>query len=148
MPQFMPISLRIGPFTTTIADGRARGRAARRHLRGRERENDREIFRPGARHHRVHRHLLDGVFPGDAEFGRLHAADDLVRLAAGARQHLGDALLGRQHDRQLVGPVVVEELALQIVFGVGLDQPRRGALERRVHVPTSLAVQRGGERLR
>ena len=37
----------------------------------------------------------------------------------------GDALLGRQHDRQLVGPAVVEELALEVFFGVGLDETRR-----------------------
>ena len=40
-----------------------------------------------------------------------------------------DALLGRQHDRQPVSPVVLEELPLQAFFGVGLEETRRGALE-------------------
>ena len=109
--------------------GRARGRAARRHLGSRERQNDREVFRLGAGHDGVHRHLLDRVFPGGAELGRLHAADDLVRLAASVREHRAHALLRRRDDRQPVGPVVVEKELLQALFGVRLDEPRRRALE-------------------
>ncbi len=109
---------------------RARGRAARRDLRGRNRQDDREILRLRARHHGVHRHLLDRVLPGRAKLGHLHLADDLVGFAAGMRQHGRDALLRRQDDGKPVGPVVLEELALQIVFGIRLDQARRGALER------------------
>ncbi len=55
--------------------------------------------------------------------------DDLIRLAAGVGQHLLHALLGRKHDRQEVGPAVVVELALEVFFGVGLDETRRGTLE-------------------
>ena len=40
-----------------------------------------------------------------------------------------DALFGRQHDGQHVGPVVVEEQLVQIGLGLRLDQPRRGPLE-------------------
>ena len=47
-----------------------------------EREDDREIFRPRARHHGVHGHFLDGEFPEFAEGGRPQPADDLVGLVA------------------------------------------------------------------
>src|SRR5919109_151245 len=40
------------------------------------------------------------------------------------------AFLGRQHDRQHVRPPVVEEQTMQVVLGVGLDEPGRGAVER------------------
>ncbi len=64
------------------------------------------------------------------------------------RQHRGDALLGRQHDRQLVGPVVLEELALQIVLGIG--STRRGVVRSNVVAPADigLAVQRAWSDLR
>ena len=56
-------------------------------------------------------------------------ADHLVRRMAGALEHRGDALFRRQDDREVVGPVVLEEQLLEIVFGVGRDQARRRALE-------------------
>ena len=124
MPQFMLISRRIGPLTTDHRRRRTRRRRTRRQARGRERKNDREIFRPRARHHRVDRDLLDGEFPLAAIGGRLHVADHLVRRVAGAGEHLGDALFRRQHDRQRVGPVIFQKQPVQILFGVGREQAR------------------------
>ena len=141
MPEFMSISWRIGPLTTTIAEAEldVEPRADTCEAASARMTGKYSGRAPG--HHGVHRHLLDRVFPGHAKFGRLHAADDLVRLAAGLRQHRGDALLGRQDDRQPVGPVVLEKLLLQVVFGVGLDQPRRRALECAHAQPFSTVVR-------
>ncbi len=98
-------------------------------------QDHREIFGPGARHHRVHRHLLDGVFPVFAELGRAHAAHHLVGLAMRALEHRRDALLGRQHDRQKIGPVILEEKLCEIFLRVGRKKARRRALERQaLHV--------------
>ena len=81
----MPISLRIGPFTTTIAE-------AELEVLPRAETCEAAIARmtgkysgraPG--HDGVHRDLLDRVFPGHAELGRLHVADDLVGRVAGVR---------------------------------------------------------------
>jgi hypothetical protein len=43
-------------------------------------------------------------------------------------EHGGDPFLGRQNDRQEVGPVLDEQL-LEIVFGIGREQSRGRALE-------------------
>ena len=76
-----------------------RTRRARRELGGGEREDHRKVFRPRAGHHRVHGDLLDGIFPGGAEFDRLQVADDFVRRVARRLEHGVDALARRQHDR-------------------------------------------------
>ena len=139
MPQFMLISWRIGPLTTTIADAELTTTSAHDRPRRRQRQNDREIFRPRARHHGVDRDLLDREFPGAADCGRLHMADDLVRLVAGAGQHLGDALFGRQHDRQVVGPVIFQELCR---FSSVSGSTRRGVELGRARALGSFGVPR------
>jgi hypothetical protein len=48
---------------------------------------------------------------------------------ARALEHGGDPFLGRQNDRQEVGPVVLDEQLLEIVFGIGREQSRGRALE-------------------
>ena len=125
MPAFMPISLRIGPLTTEIVaiDVVLLERAVMP-LDG-ERQDHRQIFRPRTRHHRIDRHLLDRELPEFAERGRPQPSDHLVRRMARALEHLRDALFGRQDDRQAVGPVILDEQALEIVLGIGLEQPRR-----------------------
>src|SRR5205085_10662640 len=77
------------------------------------------------RHHRVHRDLLDGVLPVLAEVRRAHAPDDLVGLAPRAAEHRAHTFFRRQHDRQRVRPVPLEEEAMQVLLGVGLDEARR-----------------------
>ena len=67
-------------------------------------QHHRHVFRLAARHHRVDRHLLDRA---GREVGR-DQAHDLVGLALGAAQHAQDALVGRRHDRQAVGPAALE----------------------------------------
>ena len=132
MPEFILSSLRIGPFTTTIAA-----------------EDD--VVEPRADTPDAASARMTGKYSGlapaitafTATFSTVysqatrnsvarHVADDLVRLAAGVGQHLLHALLGRQHDREIVGPAVLVELALEVFFGVGLDQARRGTLELRL----------------
>jgi hypothetical protein len=58
-------------------------------------------------------------------------------------EHRLDARLGRQHDRQHVGPAVRFEQPLEVVFGIGLDQPRRRPLERQ---PLKIASSSGDSR--
>ena len=80
------------------------------------RQHHRHVFRQATGHDRVDRHFLDRAF--------LHVrrddADDLVRLARGALQHAQDALVGRRHDRQPVGPAPAERLLDRVVpAGIG-----------------------------
>ena len=51
------------------------------------------------------------------------------RFVAGVGQHLRHPLLGGKDYRQLVGPVVVEEKAVQVLFGIRLYQTGRGPLK-------------------
>ena len=61
--------------------------------------------------------------------GRPQLADHLVGRMAGALEHRRNPLLGRQDDGEEVGPVVVDEQLLQVVFGIGCEQPWRRPLE-------------------
>ncbi len=124
---------------------RAGRAAARAHAGGRERQDHREILRPGARHHRVHRDLLHRVFPRLAEVRGTHAPDDLVRLAARRREHRRDPFFRGKHDRQIVRPPVLHEQVVQVLLGVGLDEARRGSVV--LDRPDALAVERCREPL-
>ena len=62
---------------------------------------------------------------------RPHLADDFLGRLRRALQHCVDALLGRQDDRQEIGPTVLLEQPPQVVLGIGRQQSRRRALERR-----------------
>ena len=78
MPEFMPISLRIGPLTTRNRRkgrraARARGDAARGH-----RQDHRQVLGPRAGHDGIDRDLLDVELPELAERRRAQPADDLV----------------------------------------------------------------------
>ena len=119
--------------TVDHAETGLRGGAAlpRRGARRGEREDDGEIFRPRAGHHGVDRDFLDRVLPGLAEIAGAHAADHFVGWLARRLEHRRDALLGRQHDGQKIGPAIVEKQLAKILFGVRRNQPRRRALERR-----------------
>ena len=95
-----------------------------------QREDHREVLRPRTRHDGIDRHFLHGEFPRLAEHRRPEPSDDLVRRMARPLEHRLDARLRRQHDRQHVRPVVLFEQPLEVVFGIGLHQPRCRPLER------------------
>ena len=130
MPEFIAISLRIGPLMTGIVanevvllDRAVMPLAASARMTG-------KYLGPRTRHDGIDRHLLHGEFPGLAEHRRAEPSDDLVRRMARALEHRLDARLRRQHDRKHVRPVVLLEQPLEVVFGIGLHQPRRRSLER------------------
>ena len=78
IPEFMPISLRIGPLTIAIvANDVVLLERAVMPLAA-QREDDRQVLGPRARHDRVDRDLLDRELPELAERGRPQAPDDLV----------------------------------------------------------------------
>jgi hypothetical protein len=89
-----------------------------------------EIFWFGASHDGVDRHLLDRVLPVLAEMRSAHVPDHFVRLATGVGQHGRHALFGGQDDRQVIGPEIVLEQAVQVLLGIGFHQPGGRALER------------------
>ena len=129
MPEFMPISLRIGPLTTEIVakelvllDRALTPLAASARITGKYSGRA-----PG--HDRVHRHLLHGELPELAKGRRAQPSHDLVGWMARAFEHRLDARLGRERDRQEIGPAVLLEQPVQALFGVWLEQPRRRALE-------------------
>ena len=51
-----------------------------------------------------------------------HVPDDFVRFAARVPQHFRHPFLRREDDGQLVGPIVLQKQAIQVLFGVGSDQ--------------------------
>ena len=111
MPQFMPISLRIGPLTTTIAaielvvlPRALTPLAARARITGKYSGRAPAITALTATFSTVNSQCC-------AKLVRAHVPDDFVRLAARVRQHFRHALFGRQDDRQLVGPIVLQEQA-------------------------------------
>ena len=119
MPEFMPISLRIGPLTIAMVAKDVVELERPGHPAGQRGQDDRQVLGPGARHDGVDRDLLDGELPELAEGGRAHAPHDLVARAARAGQHRLDALLGREDDRQEVGPALLDEQALEALLGIG-----------------------------
>ena len=72
-------------------------------------------------HDGVDGNLLDGELPELAVPGGPELADDLVRPMARSGQHALDTLLGRQDDREVVGPALLTEEDLQAVLGVRLE---------------------------
>ena len=131
MPAFMPIAWRIGPFTTAI-DATALELlpravtpvAARARITGKYSGRAPDITAFTATFSTVYCQY-------SRKCGRAHPAHDLVGLAAGVGQHGRHALFGRQHDGEPVGPAVVEEQPLEVLRGVGFDEPWRRAVETR-----------------
>jgi hypothetical protein len=62
------------------------------------------VFRLAACHHGIDRHFLDST---GREVGR-DQPHDLVGLALSAAQHAQDALVGRRHDGEPIGPAALE----------------------------------------
>ena len=129
MPEFISISLRIGPFTTTIAA-------------------EDEVVEPRAETPDAASARMTGKYSGRAPAITAFTATFSTVYSQATRNSVAcmrptissglrlvsasiacDALLGRQHDRQEVGPAVLVELALEVFFGIGLDETRRGTLE-------------------
>jgi hypothetical protein len=115
----------------TIDDGnRGEGRGAARprgHPACGHRKDHRQVFRLCARHHGVDRDPFNIELPKFAECGRAQLANHPVARDLGALEHRLDAFFGRQHDRQEIRPAITQEHLLEVFFGVGLQQPRRGA---------------------
>ena len=53
----------------------------------------------------------------------------LSRAMFRALEHLLDAFLRRQDDRQEIRPAIADEQFAEVLLGVGLEQPRRRAVE-------------------
>ena len=130
MPEFIAISLRIGPLTTVIVanelvllDLAEMPLDASARMTGKYSGRAPAITALTATFSTVNSQPL-------AECGRAELADDLVRRMTGPFEHRLDARLRRQHDRQRVRPVVVLEEPMEVVLGVGFDQPRSRTLER------------------
>ena len=87
-------------------------------------EEHREVLGLGARHHRVHRDLLDVVAPELHADGRARLPDHLVGGVARAGEHRLDALLGRQDDREEVGVAALLEERTHLGLAVRLHVPR------------------------
>ncbi len=104
------------------------------------RDQDRQIFGPAARHHRVDRDLLDG---GDA-VPRRDARDHVMRCAVRVAQHLPDRVLRRRKYRQAVGPALIAALLEELedaLEGVGDFELPGACFDAVVHVST---VDRSG----
>ena len=61
--------------------------------------------------------------------GGLHAPDNFVGLVGRVGQHFCHPLLGRQNDRQIIGPVIILEYLVQLVLAGRVHKARRGARE-------------------
>ena len=73
-----------------------------------------EVFGLAARHHRVDGEFFDGA----GHPVRRNFADDLAGIAFAPRQHADDALGGRRHHRQPIGPAALEA-GFKLVLGHG-----------------------------
>lgn len=121
MPQFMPISPRIGPLTIAIAEPEPRRAAAGGNFGGRERENHRQILGPRAGHHRVHRNLLDRVLLRSAILGGLHPADHLVGTLMERMLPMLSLLRAEASQSFGRGPFRIRRMHPGAIFCIGAD---------------------------
>ena len=123
-----------GPVHDRHARERGRGAGHGGLLAGGQGQDHRQVLGTGARHDRVHGHLLHRVLQFLLVDGHGHPADDLLGVGRGAGEHVGHALLGGQDDGGAVGPAVLQEEPVQALFLVGLEQPRPGSARLRLGV--------------